>query len=157
MSQVGFVFLCNPKENEPPVRRMVSEGDEFTLEEMQGAVKGLIEHLPIPSQHDLDIWVNEEGNLIKSCKTNHFFLSYFADVIRESGVLLGPKLVAGDVLVIETEGLIDHHMDGRFHKILVRLSADHSISRYDRIYPAKVQIDLLGIDRRTGTRTFEEE
>jgi hypothetical protein len=36
---------------------------------------------------------------------------------------MGPKMIAGDVLVIETEGLIDHHRDGRVHKILMAKTA----------------------------------
>ena len=120
MSQVGFVIHAEPKDGVPHVTRMVSESDEFSLKEMQGAVKGLIERLPISPQHDLEVWVNEEGTLIDSCRTNQPFLDGFHEVL--STVLMGPKLVAGDVLVIETEGLVDHHRDGRVHKILVAKS-----------------------------------
>ena len=117
MSQVGFVIHAEPKDDVPQVTRMVSEGDEFSLEEMQGAVKGLIERLPILPHHDLEVWVNEEGTLIDSCRTNRPFIEGFHEVL--GSVLMGPKLIAGDVLIIETEGLVDHHRDGRVHKILV--------------------------------------
>lgn len=120
MSQVGFVIHAESKDGVPQVRRMVSEGDEFSEEEMQGAVKGLIERLPISPQYDLEVWVNEDGTLIDSCRTNQPFLDGFHEVL--STVLMGPKLVAGDVLVIETEGLVDHHRDGRVHKILLAKS-----------------------------------
>jgi len=121
MSQVGFVIHAEPKEGEPQVTRMVSEGDEFSLREMQGAVKGLIERLPILPHHDLEVWINEEGAYIDSCRTNEPFLDGFGEVL--GSVLMGPKMVAGDVLVIETEGLIDHHRDGRIHKILMAKTA----------------------------------
>ena len=81
---------------------------------------GLIERLPILPHHDLEVWVNEEGGILDSCHTNRPFLEGFNEVL--GSVLMGPKFVAGDVLVIETEGLMDHHRDGRVHKILVAKS-----------------------------------
>ncbi len=39
-------------------------GDQFTLEEMQALVGGLIEFVRPRNQHGVSVWVNEEGMLL---------------------------------------------------------------------------------------------
>ncbi len=101
----AWLFLTHPKDDERPVRVVTpSDGDEdFTLNELQNMVGGLIERLPIPGH---EILVNEEGGYLEGFDTNARFVTLFQSLLFQN-VLMGPKLVAGDVIVFDTPTIED--------------------------------------------------
>jgi len=98
----AWLFLQDPEEGSPPVVEVEPiEEEDFTLNELQGFVGGLIERIPIPGHI---IWANEESGMYEEFETNSRFCGAFLDLLY-ANVLMGPKLIAGNVLVMDTPAL----------------------------------------------------
>lgn len=96
-----------------------NDGEDFTLEELQGFVEGPIEKLPIPGHI---IFANEMSGLSDEFHTNARFVTYFQKLLFTNAFdwsprfLMSKKLIAGNVIVMDTPALreeedIMHYID----------------------------------------------
>ena len=96
----------------PIVEVEPKDGEDFTLEELQGFVEGPIEKIPIPGHI---IFANEIASLSDKFQTNARFVTYFQKLLF-TNVLMTEKLIAGNVIVMDTPALreeedIMHYID----------------------------------------------
>jgi len=96
----------------PIVEVEPKDGEDFTLEELQGFVEGPIEKIPIPGHI---IFANEMAGLSDEFQTNARFVTYFQKLLF-TNVLMTEKLIAGNVIVMDTPALreeedIMHYID----------------------------------------------
>ena len=98
----AWIFYQEPEHGSHPVVQVEPEdGEDFTLDELQGFVGGLIEKLPIPGHI---IFANEESGMYDEFVMNTRFVMLFAELLA-TYVLMGPKMIAGNVILMDTPAL----------------------------------------------------
>lgn len=98
----AWIFYQEPEHGSHPVVEVEPEdGEDFTLDELQGFVGGLIERLPIPGHI---IFANEESGVYEEFHMNGRFVMLFAELLA-TYVLMGPKMIAGNVILMDTPTL----------------------------------------------------
>jgi len=98
----AWIFYQEPENGSHPVVEVEPEnGEDFTLDELQGFVGGLIERLPIPGHI---VFANEESGMYDEFVMNTRFVMLFAELLA-TYVLMGPKMIAGNVILMDTPTL----------------------------------------------------
>ena len=98
----AWIVYQEPEHGSHPVVEVEPEnGEDFTLDELQGFVGGLIERLPIPGHI---VFANEESGMYDEFVMNTRFVMLFAELLA-TYVLMGPKMIAGNVILMDTPAL----------------------------------------------------